>query len=70
MTFDLIHMVHVLYHMEMDELGPTFGHYYDSLSPGGIMFIAYESGRKAATFIQYFIGVHCMQPTVQCVGDV
>ena len=54
MTFDLIHMVHVLYHINLVELENTFMKYYQSLSPGGLMFITYESGNGAFKIHAFF----------------
>ena len=44
LTSDLIHMVHVLYHIDMDDLEDTLSYYFSILNPGGLMFITYESG--------------------------
>ncbi|XP_071790101.1 histamine N-methyltransferase-like [Asterias amurensis] len=52
MTFDLIHMVHVLYHINLVELENTFMKYYQSLSPGGLMFITYESDKSSLARIR------------------
>ncbi|XP_022095823.1 histamine N-methyltransferase-like isoform X2 [Acanthaster planci] len=70
-TFDLIHMVHVLYHIEKRDLEETLSHYYKSLSPGGMMIIAYESDKSSLARIRKVLQPFKRgTPPYMSIGDI
>ncbi|XP_038075865.1 histamine N-methyltransferase B-like [Patiria miniata] len=70
-TFDLIHMIHVLYHIEKQDLEATFSYYYNILAPGGMMAIAYESDKSSLARIRQSLQPFKPgMPPYMSIGDV